>query len=184
MRVTLVAETFSPAVNGVVNSVLRAAEGLLERGHEPIVIAPSGQAFQTRFGRVDVHRVPAVPLPGYRGLRIAFQTDLSGFLRRYHLRAAGPALWAWLRRLHNAADLTLVPSSSTAHQLRRHGIHELALWPRGVDAELFHPARRDEALRAELAGGEVGTVVAGFVGRLAPEKRVAALAPLSRAPGV
>jgi phosphatidylinositol alpha 1,6-mannosyltransferase len=113
-----------------------------------------------------------------------FQTDLSGFLRRYHLRVAGPALWRWLRRLHNSADLTLVPSSTSAYQLRRHGIETLAMWPRGVDDELFHPSRRDEELRASLTGGSLGTILVGYVGRLAAEKRIEALAPVTRLPGV
>lgn len=228
MRVTLVAETFSPAVNGVVNSVIRVAGALAARGHEPVVVAPSGAPFAVGDRLVDVVRVPAVAVPGYRGLRMArpgldlrpvlrslapdlvhlaspavlgsaavraanaleipsvavFQTDLSGFLRQYHLGAASPALWRWLRRLHNAADLTLVPSSVTAYQLRRHGIRALRLWPRGVDGTLFHPSRRDESLRSSFAGDALGTMVVGYVGRLAAEKRVEALAPLARLPGV
>ena len=223
------AETFSPAVNGVVNSVIRVAGALAARGHEPVVVAPSGTPFRTADGHlVDVVRVPAIGVPGYRGLRMArpgldlrpvlrdlspdivhlaspavlgraavraanaldipsvavFQTDLSGFLRQYHLGAASPLLWRWLRRLHNDADLTLVPSSTTGYHLRSHGIRALRLWPRGVDGNLFHPARRDEELRASLTGGALGTIVVGYVGRLAAEKRVEALAPISRLPGV
>lgn len=226
MRVTLVAETFHPAVNGVVNSVVRVADQLAARGHEPVVVAPSGEPFRTPSGHlVEVVRVPSVALPSYRGLSVArpsaaltpvlrdldpgvvhlaspavlgsaavraadelgiasvavFQTDLSGFLRRYHLGAAQPALWSWLRGLHNRADLTLVPSSASAYQLRRHGIGPLELWTRGVDSHQFHPGRRDDALRAHLAGERL---LVGFVGRLAAEKRVEMLEPLSRTPGV
>ncbi|HYU66278.1 MAG TPA: glycosyltransferase, partial [Jatrophihabitantaceae bacterium] len=66
------AETFSPAVNGVVNSVIRVAGALAARGHEPVVVAPSGEPFRTRDGHlVDVVRVPAIGVPGYRGLRVA-----------------------------------------------------------------------------------------------------------------
>jgi len=223
-----VAETFSPAVNGVVNSVIRVAGALAARGHEPVVVAPSGGSFRADGHVIEVVRVPAIGVPGYRGLRMArpgldlrpvlrdlgpdivhlaspavlgkaaaraataldipsvavFQTDLSGFLRLYHLRAASPALWRSLRRLHNSADLTLVPSSTTGYQLRSHGIRSLQLWPRGVDGELFHPGRRDEALRASLTGEALGTIIVGYVGRLAAEKRVEALAPISKLPGV
>ncbi len=228
MRVTLVAETFLPAVNGVVNSVIRVAGALADRGHEPVVVAPSGATFRAGEHVVEVVRVPSIAVPGYRGLRMArpgldlvpalrklaphvvhlaspavlgdaavraantldlpcvavFQTDLSGFLRQYHLRAAGPLLWRWLRRLHNSADLTLAPSSTSAYQLRGHGIEALAMWPRGVDDELFHPSRRDEELRASLTGGALGTILVGYVGRLAAEKRVEALAQVARLPGV
>jgi phosphatidylinositol alpha 1,6-mannosyltransferase len=114
-----------------------------------------------------------------------FQTDMSGFLRRYRLGASAPLVWSALRRLHNAADLTLVPSSAMAYQLRRRGIGPLAIWARGVDAAQFHPARRDERLRAYLLGEDpFGTLLVGFVGRLAAEKRVDALEPLTRLPGV
>ena len=48
-----------------------------------------------------------------------FQTDVSAFLRRYHLGMSTPMMCSRLRRLHNTADLTLVPSSATAYLLRR-----------------------------------------------------------------
>lgn len=230
MRVTLVSETFTPAVNGVVNTVIRAADQLAERGHQPVVVAPSGQSYRSASGHhVEVVRVPSVGLPGYPGLSVArpslrlapllrdldpdvvhlaspavlgsaavrataelglpcvavFQTDVSGFLRRYHLGLSTPLVWSWLRQLHNAADLTLVPSSATAYLLRRHGIGPLAMWSRGVDAQQFHPSWRDEELRSSLAGsGPFGRLLVGFVGRLAAEKRVEMLAPLTRLSGV
>jgi phosphatidylinositol alpha 1,6-mannosyltransferase len=226
MRIALVAETFTPAVNGVVNSVIQVADQLASRGHQPIVIAPTGQPYTSKSGHhVDVVQVPSVTLPGYRALSIArpsadltpvlaeinpdvvhlaspfvlgwsavhaaraldlpsvavFQTDLSAFVTRYRLGLSAPLVWSRLRRLHNAADLTLVPSSSTAYQLRRQGIGPLAMWTRGVDRDLFNPARRDQAWRGEVAGDKL---VVGFVGRLAPEKRVELLEQVSRLAGV
>jgi phosphatidylinositol alpha 1,6-mannosyltransferase len=56
------------------------------------------------------------------------------------------------------------------------------LWRRGVDSVRFHPRHRDEALRRELAPG--GEVLVGYVGRLAPEKRVDLLAQTVALPGV
>jgi phosphatidylinositol alpha 1,6-mannosyltransferase len=226
VRVALVAETFTPAVNGVVNSVLHVADQLAARGHEPIVIAPRGEPFATKSGHhVEVVTVSSVAVPGYRGISIArpstdlvpllaelqpdvvhlaspvvlgwaavhaavelgipsvavFQTDLSGFVARYGLGVSAPWFWSRLRKLHNAADLTLAPSNATAYQLRRHGIQRVSIWTRGVDRELFHPHRRDESWRAEVGNGGL---VAGFVGRLAPEKRVELLEPVSRMDGV
>jgi phosphatidylinositol alpha 1,6-mannosyltransferase len=51
-----------------------------------------------------------------------------------------------------------------------------------VDTERFRPSRRDERLRAQLAPG--GEMIVGFVGRLAPEKKVMRLAALRDIPGV
>ncbi|SHH23066.1 phosphatidylinositol alpha 1,6-mannosyltransferase [Jatrophihabitans endophyticus] len=223
----MIAETFTPAVNGVVNSVRQVADQLAARGHRPIVVAPSGADYRSACGRtVEVVTVPAVALPGYRGLDVArpgldlrglladlapdvvhlaspavlgraattaaaalalptvaiWQTDLSSFARRYHLGVGAPFVWSRLRRVHNAADLTLVPSSASARQLRRQGIGPLALWQRGVDRDLFDPRRRDDAWRRGIAPHD--ELVVGFVGRLAAEKRVHLLAPLARTPGV
>lgn len=111
-----------------------------------------------------------------------FQTDLSGFARDYGLGVAGRGLWAWLRRVHDMAEVTLVPSSASAFDLRRHGIGPLAIWGRGVDSERFHPGHRDEALRRELS--PAGHPIVGYVGRLASEKRVQHFAGPASLPGV
>lgn len=226
MRIALIAETFTPAVNGVVNSVKQVADQLAGRGHHPVVVAPSGADYRSRSGhQVPVVTVPSMSLPGYRGLEVTrpgvdlepvladlapdvvhlaspavlgraavqaagtlgiptvaiYQTDLSSFARRYHLGVSSRFVWSWLRRVHNAADLTLVPSSASAYQLRGQGIGPLALWQRGVDSALFDPRRRDESWHREVGGGDL---VVGFVGRLAPEKRVHLLEPITRLPGV
>ena len=223
---TLVAETFTPAVNGVVNSVRQVVEQLTLRGHDATVIAPSGASYRTNAGRsVDVFPVPSLELPHYRGLSIArpsldlielldatrpdivhlaspavlgsaavraansldipsvavFQTDLAAFVSRYRMGIGTPLVWSWLRRIHNSADLTLAPSSAVAYRLRRQGIAPVAMWGRGVDGELFRPSRRDAAWHDEVSAGRL---LVGFVGRLAPEKRVEMLEPVSRLDGV
>ncbi|TFV48997.1 glycosyltransferase family 1 protein [Blastococcus sp. TF02A-35] len=72
MRVAVVAETFRPAVNGVVNSVLRTVDHLAVRGHTPVVVAPSGGSYQSPCGaEVQVVTVPSMRLPLYRGLPLA-----------------------------------------------------------------------------------------------------------------
>jgi phosphatidylinositol alpha 1,6-mannosyltransferase len=112
-----------------------------------------------------------------------YQTDLPAYARAYRLSKATEAFaWKWLRDIHNAARLTLAPSSMTARDLIRHGMTGVQIWGRGVDTERFHPARRDDALRATLAPN--GEVLVGYVGRLATEKRVDLLAGVSALPGV
>ncbi len=112
-----------------------------------------------------------------------YQTDLPNYARAYRLGSAGEAFaWRWLRDIHNAADRTLAPSTVTAAELHEHGMERVWLWGRGVDTERFHPARRDERLRAEIAPR--GEVIAGYVGRLAAEKRVDLLAAVAGLPGV
>ena len=40
MRVAIISESFPPDINGVAHSVVRVAEHLLTRGHQPLVVAP------------------------------------------------------------------------------------------------------------------------------------------------
>ncbi|MGC5629162.1 glycosyltransferase family 4 protein [Georgenia sp. Z1344] len=112
-----------------------------------------------------------------------FQTDVAGFARKHGLAATSPAIWRWLRTVHNLADLTLAPSQPSIAELEQNGIERIRQWARGVDAVLYHPRRRTTpqvaALRTRLlAGADEDAVVVGYVGRLAPEKRVERLAAL------
>jgi phosphatidylinositol alpha 1,6-mannosyltransferase len=143
--------------------------------------------------RADVVHLASPVALGAWGVRVAremclpavavYQTDLPGYARVYRLGpAAGALAWRWLRGIHNAADRTLAPSGVTAAELRAHGMERVRLWGRGVDTELFRPSRRDDRLRAELAPR--GEVIAGYVGRLAAEKRVDLLAAVAALPGV
>ncbi|MGI5222828.1 glycosyltransferase family 4 protein [Nocardia sp. CA-290969] len=74
MRVAIVAESFLPNMNGVVNSVLRVLDHLDRHGHEALVIAPDtlrGRAPAPRHhGRFPVHRVPAVMVPKISSLPV------------------------------------------------------------------------------------------------------------------
>ncbi|MFJ3654240.1 glycosyltransferase family 4 protein [Streptomyces nigra] len=124
----------------------------------PFVLGVRGMAAAARLG------IPTVAV---------YQTDLAGYARTY-MGAGEAAAWRRIRSVHGAADLTLAPSGAALRDLRTHGVPRVALWPRGVDTERFRPDRRDEALRRELAPN--GELIVGYVGRLAPEKRVELLA--------
>jgi phosphatidylinositol alpha 1,6-mannosyltransferase len=71
MRIVMCAETFTPAVNGVVNSVRHVARCLHEAGHDVTIVAPTGEDIEVPGGRIPVVTVPSVGVPGYRTLRIA-----------------------------------------------------------------------------------------------------------------
>lgn len=111
-----------------------------------------------------------------------YQTDFAGFARRYCSGLSGPVMWRLLRRAHRHVDLTLAPSTSAAWQLSSHGIEPVAIWPRGVNTELFHPARRSALVHRRLAPR--GEVLVGYVGRLALEKRVQLLENLRGVPRI
>ncbi|MEW2130018.1 glycosyltransferase family 1 protein [Streptomyces sp. NPDC005435] len=132
----------------------------------PFVLGVRGMAAAARLG------IPAVAV---------YQTDLAGYARAY-LGAGETPAWRRIRSVHSAADLTLAPSTAALADLAAHGVPRLRLWPRGVDTARFRPDRRDEALRRELAPH--GELIVGYVGRLAPEKRVDLLAGVCGLAGV
>lgn len=118
-----------------------------------------------------------------------FQTDMAAYVRQHTPGPAGAAAaattWRWIRRVHSWADATLAPSSAALADLRAQAVPRTALWGRGVDAALFNPAWRQDALtralRRELAPD--GERLVGYVGRLAPEKEVERLVELAEVPG-
>lgn len=110
-----------------------------------------------------------------------YQTDMAGFAERYHLGPAKRIVWRRIRAIHRRACITLAPSRPALRMLQEKGVPRVALWQRGVDAERFSPAHRDDDLRARLA--PEGEVLVGYLGRLAPEKQLRDLAVLSRMPG-
>lgn len=145
-----------------------------------------------RFGPDVVHLAAPVVLGDVAGraaqeMRVpavaVYQTDLVGFARRYGLGMTSAATWAWLRRVHGRAAVTLAPSSLAEWDLRRNGIDPVARWSRGVDLDRWHPRHRDRGLRRRLLEPG-GSALVGYSGRLAAEKQIRHLAHLAGMPGV
>lgn len=112
-----------------------------------------------------------------------YSTDMAAYARAYHLGRPGVAVARrYLRRVHNAIDRTLAPSTATAADLTSRGFKRVVVWGRGVDTTRFCPAKRSADLRRQFA--PQGEVVVGYVGRLATEKRLDLLSGVARLPGV
>lgn len=109
-----------------------------------------------------------------------FQTDVSGFARHYSLRPLGSISDAVIQRIHGHADVNLVPSTHSQAYLEGLQVQRIRQWGRGVDTDQFSPEHRSEELRRLWCGRHHDRVVVGYIGRLAPEKNVAALAPLAQ----
>jgi phosphatidylinositol alpha 1,6-mannosyltransferase len=144
--------------------------------------------------RPDVVHLASPIVLGAYGLRAArrlgvptvavYQTDIAGFARQYGVHADS-AVSGWVGRLHRRCDRTLVPSRASHRQLSDLGVTDLHLWGRGVSLDLFGPERRDPFLHERWSrrnGSSRPTTVIGYVGRLAPEKRVHRLAELASLP--
>ncbi|MCW5873198.1 MAG: glycosyltransferase family 1 protein [Anaerolineales bacterium] len=136
-----------------------------------------------------IHLVNPTSL-GIAGLRVAlkhsipvvasYQTDVSGFARRWKMGVVSEPVFTFYRFIHNRADINLVPSNFTRKQLVSKGFKHLKVWPGGVDLERFSPKKRTDKWRKKLTGGEQGKVLALFVSRLSREKRVELLLPIAR----
>ncbi|MFC7301456.1 glycosyltransferase family 4 protein [Cognatiluteimonas weifangensis] len=101
-----------------------------------------------------------------------FHTRFDAYMRAYGVAFLERAALHWMRRFHNGADATLVPTRELQALLQARGFANVLRLPRAVDTQLFRPQHRDRALRA--AWDAVGEApVAIHVGRIAAEKNLA-----------
>ena len=101
-----------------------------------------------------------------------FHTNFHSYSSHYGFGLLRRAIIAYLRKFHNKAAVTLVPSAGIRRELLTHGYENIEIIGRGVDTQLFHPGRRDPALRSRWGMNENETAVL-YVGRLAAEKNLA-----------
>ncbi|WP_269531741.1 glycosyltransferase family 1 protein [Chitinimonas sp. BJYL2] len=100
-----------------------------------------------------------------------FHTNFHTYSEHYGMAWLERPLRGYLRQFHNRNLATLVPSSDVRDQLAAQGFTGLQIVARGVDTQLFDPARRSPSLRASWGAGP-DTLVACYVGRMAPEKNL------------
>jgi glycosyltransferase involved in cell wall biosynthesis len=100
-----------------------------------------------------------------------FHTNFHSYSRHYGFGLFARSVARYLRALHNRADCTLVPTAEMKAELEALSFEQVMVIGRGVDARLFNPGRRSEALRAAWGCRENDTV-ALHVGRIAVEKNI------------
>jgi glycosyltransferase involved in cell wall biosynthesis len=100
-----------------------------------------------------------------------FHTRFDEYLPEYGAAWLQGAALRWMRRFHNQAAATLVPTRELQQFLTETGFERVRLLARAVDNLQFDPVRRDPALRAEW-GIEGEGFAAIYVGRIAGEKNL------------
>lgn len=100
-----------------------------------------------------------------------FHTRFDQYMRDYGAAFLAQTALGWMRRFHNGADATIVPTRELAEFLQAQRFDNVRRLPRAVDTHLFDPVRRDHDLRAGWGLREDG-VVAIHVGRIAAEKNL------------
>ena len=151
--------------------------------HEVKIGLPSADRFRARWmkKRPDVVYVATESPMGASAVKAArtlevpvvmgFHTNFHQYMKDYHFSRLETAAVNYLRKLHNRAGMTVVPTEEMRRTLEGMGFERLSVMGRGVDAVLFDPARRDASLRQSW-GVWRDEVVFGVVGRLAREKNL------------
>lgn len=146
--------------------------------------AKSALVKQWSLRRPDlVHIVTEGPL-GWSALHAAlklkipvcsdFRTNFHNYSLHYGIGWLKKPIVAYLRKFHNRTLMTMVPTEQMRAELGACGFRNLRVVERGVDRQLFDPARRSDALR-EAWGADRDTLVLLHVGRLAAEKNLQTL---------
>jgi glycosyltransferase involved in cell wall biosynthesis len=126
----------------------------------------------------------AVPdIAGYKALKLAerwgvpvvasYHTRYDTYLRFYGLALFEKLGQRYMRNFYNRVRRVYPPSESMAEIIRSEGQSQnVEIWARGVDSDLFSPAKRDMDWR-RAHGISDGEVVISFAGRLVKEKNTA-----------
>lgn len=100
-----------------------------------------------------------------------FHTRFDDYFGHYGLKFLTPLVFAWLRRFHNCAQATVVPTQELRDFLVGKGFDNVLLLRRAVDLAVFDPGKRDRQLRARWGLADDDLCVL-YVGRIAPEKNL------------
>jgi phosphatidylinositol alpha 1,6-mannosyltransferase len=125
----------------------------------------------------------AVPdIVGYKALKLAedwgvpavasYHTRYDTYLRFYGLGLFEKLGQRYMRNFYSRVRRVYPPSESMAEIIRGESQSHVEIWARGVDGDLFSPARRDMAWRRSLGIAD-DEVAISFAGRLVKEKNTA-----------
>ena len=127
-----------------------------------------------------VHIATEGPL-GWSALRAAmylklpvstdYRTNFQSYSSHYGVGFLYKPIMAYLKKFHNLAGCTMVPTEGLRSSLAAVGFQRLKVVSRGVDTVAYDPAHRSEALRQQwgLAPQDLAVLC---VGRLAKEKNL------------
>lgn len=107
------------------------------------------------------------------GIAVAtgLHTRFDEYLPDYGVAWLQAIALSWMRRFHNQADATLVPTAELQQFLGENGFAQVRLLKRAVDSVQFDPRKRDPQLRQQWGIDDHG-FAAIYVGRIAAEKNL------------
>ena len=199
MRILVATDAWHPQVNGVVRTLTMMAEAARGLGVEISFLTPQSFRTFAMPSYPDLRLALPAPARTAQliarakpdSIHIATEGPIGLLVRRYcrkhrlpfttsfhtrfpdyiSARLPVPESWIWsaLRRFHRASRAVMVATPALATELRMRGFRNVVLWPRGVDAGLFHPRAVDFGLPRP---------VFVCVGRVAVEKNLEAFLAL------
>jgi alpha-1,6-mannosyltransferase len=135
---------------------------------EPSLIE-AGDAFQPAWAAWHVAQLRGIPAVAF------YHSDLPQILgRRFGGGLTERTLCRYLRWLYEHFDVVFAPSRLMCEFLNSIGVPHTLHQPLGVDAEIFHPKRRNFELRAKLGLAEETRLLV-YAGRFAGEKNLPVL---------
>src|SRR6195256_3177219 len=173
MRILVATDAWHPQVNGVVRTLTMMARAAQVLGIDISFLTPqSFRTFAMPSypdlrvalpGAAKIARLIAEARPD--SIHIATEGPIGLAVRRYcrrrglpfttsfhtrfpeyiSARLPIPESWSWsaLRWFHGASQAVMAATPALASELRGGGFRNVVLWPRGVDARLFHPRAVD-----------------------------------------
>jgi len=144
---------------------------------------PEAQRRRLQAFRPTLFHIAVPDILGFQALKLAerwklpvvasYHTRYDTYLRFYGLGIFEKLGQRYMRNFYNRVRRVYPPSESMAEIIRQDGQSQhVEVWARGVDSDLFSPARRDMAWRRSLGIADDEVAVA-FAGRLVKEKNTA-----------
>lgn len=100
-----------------------------------------------------------------------FHTRFDHYVVDYGFPFLRKTAIGWMRRFHNRAGMTLVPTLELKRELTSLGFKNAQCLRRAVDCDRFNPTKRSASLRTSWGLGREDLAVL-FVGRIAAEKNL------------
>ena len=192
-KIALISDAWDPQVNGVVTTFKNIIPLLNKKGFDVEVLHPEmfsnfsypwykeikfsyntkniTNDFFTKYDPDIIHLITEGPV-GFAGKKISLQKNLkvtSSFHTRFpdyikqRFFVPRTLTYSILRKLHEHSVNVLVPSNSMIDELVKYKFKNLKLWNRGVDTNLFNPAKRNRSDKK---------IRLTYVGRVAIEKNI------------
>jgi alpha-1,6-mannosyltransferase len=154
---------------------LRAIEEILDRERPDLI--ESSDPYQIGWKAIAVGRALKIPVVGFYHSHFpeAYLKGTARFLGKRGTLRAMKLTRAYVRKLYNRFQATLVPSERLADLLSEWGVHNVRPVRLGVNTKVFNPAPDDAPATRQSLGVEADQKLLLYVGRLAKEKNTQTL---------